>query len=295
MMSKRMSNLFNEMIKETLKSNIETFLDELSGGYDIVTHDMNDAHRGIAEREDGFSGRIPIVFGFNVNVFAPSHRKIFLLWRSLFDDTDIMSLTNEEWQAAFRSFREATTAITLTQVAWRDCQLIPLGSIRQSFLPPLAFPERKPCSEQILLIDHGADERSVGGVMDALALEGFETAIWSRSGSDRYNAGGDIFTSAIHLHLGAHSVYDSPIRVIDSWNNRRCVIQYSGGDLDRDDVIKIETGVNGILARSIDELLSALRTIKCDDVLRERIISISLLKARQLSRQWRSETKAILE
>lgn len=303
-MSARTNGQFNEIIKGTLQRNIESLLEELPGTYYVALDDKCKADGGSAARCEGFTGRIPIVFGFNAGVAAHGGRKVALLWAPLFDDADIANLTNEEWKTAFRSFREATTTITLTRAAWRDCQLIPLASARQSFMPPLVFPEKKPLHERILLIDHGADEGSIDDLMDVLASEGFETAIWSRS--DRYprlnrgNVSGDIFTPALHLHVGAHSVYDRPIRIIDSWNNGRCVIQHLSPrserkSLDRDDTIKIENGINGILTRSRVELLSALRAIERDDALRERIISISRLRGRQLSRRWRLETKAILE
>jgi hypothetical protein len=302
-MSATTNSQLNGIIRETLRCNLEIMLEELSGAYYVATDVSRDASCGSEACGVGFSGRIPIVFGFNSGVSAHGGRKISLLWEPLFDGADIASLANEEWNAAFRSFRETTTTIALTRVAWRDCQLVPLESARQSFLPPLEFPERMSLRGQILLVDHGADESSVDDVMDALASEGFETVVWSRYGSfprsGRHIASGDIFTPALHLHLGSHSVYGSPIRVIDSWNNRRCVIQHmnprSEKGLNRDDVIKVENGVNGILTRSMDELLFALRTIEQDDALRERIMSISFLKSRQLSRRWQSETKAILE
>lgn len=302
-MSAKTNNELNGVIRETLRRNLEIMLEELSGAYCLSTDVSRDASCGSEARGEGLTGRIPIVFGFNADVAAHGGRKVALLWESLFDDADIANLTTEQWKTAFRSFREATTTITLTRAAWRDCQLIPLRSARQSFVPPLAWPERNPLRGKILLIDHDVDESGVNDVIDALASKGFETAIWSRSGryyrSDRYKISGDIFTAALHLHLGAHSVYDRPIRVIDSWNNRRCVIQHmnprSEKGLNRNDMIEVENGVNGILTRSIDELLFALRTIEQDDALRERITSISFLKSRQLSRRWRSETKAMLE
>ncbi|MGD9659134.1 MAG: hypothetical protein AB7U61_16110, partial [Methylocystis sp.] len=288
-MSARTNDQFNEIIKGTLQRNIASLLEEFPDAYYVASDDKRKAHDNAAARGDGATGPIPIVFGFNAEASAHDGRKIALLWAPLFDGADVAQLTNEEWKTAFRSFREATTTIPLTRAAWRDCQLIPLVSVRQSFIPPLALPTQKPLREKILLIDHGADEGSVDDLMDVLTSEGFEMAIWSRSDryprSDRYNVSGDIYTPALHLHLGAHSVYDRPIRIIDSWNNGRCVIQHLSprlerASLNRDDTITIENGIYGILTRSRDELLFALHTIEHDDALRERIISLSLLRGR---------------
>lgn len=302
-MSAKTDNQFDGIIRETLRYNLETMLEKLSGFY-CIANAPRDTTCGFETHDEGFTGQIPIVLGFSSDISTHCDRKVSLLWKSLFDEADISNLTNEKWKAAFRSFREATTSITLTQEAWRDCQLLPLKSLRQSFLPPMVFPEKKPVRGRILLVDHGADESSINDAINLLVSEGFETVVWSRSQcsrhphADRDNGSDDIFAPAVHLHLGSHSIYELPIRIVDSWNNRRCVIQYinprSEKGLNRDDTC-IESGVNGILARSMDELLFALHTIEQDDALRERIISLSILRARQLSRQWQSETKAMLE
>jgi hypothetical protein len=301
--SAKASNQLNSVIRETLRHNLAAIeFEDIPGFYFAAPEVSNNQNCVVAARGAGFGDRIPVIYAASSDASAHDRRKVFLLWDALFDNADIASLSIEEWKAAFRTICESTIAIALTRTAWRDGHLLPITFSRQSFLPPLIFPEKEPSHRQVLLIDHEANEREVEDTEHALRSAGFEAVVWSNGSTHSFlsgqEAGGDIFAPAVHLHLGSHSVYERPIRIIDSWNNRRCVIQHvreRSEARDCDDAIKVENGVNGVLTRSMDELLFALRTLEQDEALRNRVTSISVLKSRQLSRQWQSEIKAMLE
>jgi hypothetical protein len=304
--SAKANDLLNSVIRETLRHNLAAIeFEDVPGFYFAAPEVSNNQNSIVAAHGAGFGDRIPVIYAAGSDASAHDHRKVFLLWDALFDNADIASFSTEEWKAAFRTLCQSTLAIALTRTAWRDAHLLPLALSRQSFLPPLIFPERKPSHEQVLLIDHEANKGEAEGIENALRSAGFEVIVWSNGGEDSFSggqeAGGDIFAPAVHLHLGSHSLHESPLRIVDSWNNRRCVIQHAreGSEkaTNREDAIKIEHGMDGILTRTVDELLSALRTLEQDEALRlqDRITSASVLKSRQLSRRWQSEIKAMLE
>lgn len=292
----------NDVIESTLRHNLEMAMEDSPHSF-VINPDLRSGATLASNAKLDCAEPTPIVFGFRPNESIDSGNKVAMMWEPLFDRAESEHFSTADWQHAFHKFRQSTTAIALTRAAWRDCQLVPVKSLRQSFLPPLIFPERAQDNRRILLINHGADSGVVAQIKYVLAVEGFETILWSRhdalANAQRDNSGADLLAPAIHVHLGPHTVFGHPVRIIDSWNNRRCVIQYadlkSEQRCDRDDAIRVENGVNGISTGSVDELASALRLIRQDEALRQRIISISMLKSRQLTRRWQSEIKAILE
>ena len=172
--------------------------------------------------------------------------------------------------------------IVLSDDAWREAVLLPFESPSKLFLPPARIGgEERKAINAILLVDHIGRPHEIEGLLSLILHGGFSASVADKDDDAALRA------PAIHLHVGGHTRFSYPLRILDSWASHRLVVQvHAHGATPHEEIIMVEDGVNGFLVNDVSDLLPTLRRIVNDETLFDLTIARAYAQAQGLQSAW---------